>query len=69
MTRPSLVIVLVEDKRQQQLIFRYLRRIGLEPHAIRFLLPSGGSGEQWVRERLPIEFREYAEGALGLRRS
>jgi hypothetical protein len=53
------VIVLVEDKRQQQLIFRYLRRIGLEPHAMRFLLPSAGSGEQWVRERFPVEVREY----------
>ena len=59
MAEPSLVIVLVEDKRQQQLIFRYLRRIGLETHAMRFLLPSPGSGEQWVRERLPIELREY----------
>lgn len=59
MARPSLVIVLAEDKRQQQLIFRYLRLAGLEIHAMRFLLPSGGSGEQWVRERLPIELREY----------
>jgi hypothetical protein len=59
MAKPSLVIVLVEDKRQQQLIFRYLRRIGLEVHAMRFLLPYAGSGEQWVRERLPIELREY----------
>jgi hypothetical protein len=59
MARPSLVIVLVEDKRQQQLIFRYLRRIGLEIHAMRFLLPSAGSGEQWVRERLSKELREY----------
>ncbi|MGA2250156.1 hypothetical protein [Terracidiphilus sp.] len=59
MARPSLVIVLVEDKRQQQLLFRYLRRIGLETHAMRFLLPSSGSGEHWVREQLPKELREY----------
>ncbi|HEY6846754.1 MAG TPA: hypothetical protein VI320_11115 [Terracidiphilus sp.] len=59
MTKPSLVIVLVEDTRQQQFIFRYLRRIGLDTHAMRFLLPSSGSGEQWVREQLPKELREY----------
>jgi hypothetical protein len=59
MTKPSLVIVLVEDKRQQQFIFRYLRRIGLDTHAMRFLLPSSGSGELWVREQLPKELREY----------
>lgn len=59
MARPSQVIVLVEDNRQQQLVFRYLRRIGLEPHAMRFMLPSSGSGEQWVRERFPIEVTAY----------
>jgi DNA polymerase III psi subunit len=59
MARPSLVIVLIEDSRQQQLIFRYLRRNGLDTHAMRFLLPPSGSGEQWVREQLPKELREY----------
>jgi len=59
MAKPSLVIVLIEDSRQQQLVFRYLRRIGLEPHAMRFVLPTSGSGEQWVRERFPIEVDAY----------
>jgi hypothetical protein len=59
MAKPSQLIVLVEDNRQQQLVFRYLRRIGLEPHAMRFMLPSSGSGEQWVRERFPIEVTAY----------
>src|ERR1700691_2439910 len=58
MARPSLVTILAEDRRQQQLIFRYLRRIGLEIHAMR-LPPSAGSGEQWVREQFPKELNEY----------
>lgn len=59
MARPSQVVVLVEDNHQQQLVFRYLRRVGLEPHAMRFRLPTSGSGEQWVREQFPIELRAY----------
>ena len=59
MAKPSEVIVLVEDNRQQQLVFRYLRRIGLETHAMRFVLPSSGSGEQWVREQFPVEVAAY----------
>jgi hypothetical protein len=57
--KPSRVVVLVEDNRQQQLVFRYLRRIGLEPHAMRFVLPMSGSGEQWVREQFPVELTAY----------
>jgi len=59
MARPSLVTILAEDRRQQQVIFRYLRRIGLEIHAMRLLPPSAGSGEQWVREQFPKELSEY----------
>jgi len=55
MSNPSLVIVLLEDERHQRFVFRYLRRIGLEPHAMRFVRPLSGSGEQWVREQFPIE--------------
>jgi hypothetical protein len=59
MSRPSMVIVLVEDERHQQFVFRYLRRIGLEPHAMRFVGPLSGSGEQWVREQFPIEVAAF----------
>jgi hypothetical protein len=59
MAKPSEVIVLVEDVRQQQIVRRYLRQMGLEAHAMRFELPSAGSGEQWVREQLPVEVLEY----------
>jgi len=59
MARPSRVTVLAEDRRQQQLIFRYLRRVGLEIHAIRLVPLSAGSGEQRVREQFPKELSEY----------
>jgi hypothetical protein len=59
--RPSLVIVLVEDSRHQQFVRRYLRRCGLEQHAMRFVpYPAGArSGEQWVRERFAVEVEAY----------
>jgi hypothetical protein len=52
MSSPSLIFVMVEDKRQQQLIYRFLVRVGVRLHQLRFQLsPSGrGSAEQWVRE-------------------
>jgi hypothetical protein len=51
------VIVLVEDRLQQQFFLRYLRRAGIEQHAMRFVsYPAGaGSGEQWVREQFASE--------------
>jgi hypothetical protein len=59
MGRPSEVIVLLEDIRHKQLIFRYLRRSRIEARSIRFVPPKSGSGEQWVREQFPIEVRAY----------
>jgi len=61
MAKPSQVIILVEDRRHQQFLRGYLRRVGLEPHAFRFVPTSSGtgSGEQWVRERFPIEVESY----------
>jgi hypothetical protein len=55
--KPSQVILLVEDKCHEQFIFRYLRKLGYEPHALRVLRsPLGtGSAEQWVRERFAVE--------------
>jgi hypothetical protein len=53
MSRPSQVIVLVEDRRQQTFVRRYLERSNYRTDQIRFEpLPAGrGSGEQWVREQ------------------
>lgn len=63
MARPSQVIVLIEDIRHQQFVWRYLRRCGLEQHAIRLVpYPAGqGSGEQWVREQFAIEAKAYRQ--------
>jgi len=53
MGRPSQVVVLVEDERQQRFVRRYLYRLGFSAHDIRFEpLPVGkGSGAQWVLDR------------------
>lgn len=61
MPKPSQVIILVEDKLQQNLVVKYLRRVGLEMHALRLVpTPSGkGSGEQWVREQFQVEVAAY----------
>jgi hypothetical protein len=59
MPTPSQVILLLEDDRHQQFLFRYIRKMGFGPHAIRIeKSPAGvGSAEQWVRERFPAEVR------------
>lgn len=64
MVNPSQVILLVEDRRQQQLISRYLRRLGLW-HATRAVpVPAGrGSGAQWVLKQFPIEVARYRSRA------
>ena len=66
MAKPSQVIMLVEDRRHEQFIFRYLRILGYEPHAMRVVRsPVGeGSAEQWVREQFAAEVQAY-RGASG----
>src|SRR5271154_6180131 len=61
MSKPSQVILLVEDRRHQQFIRKYLRRLGLEAHGLGFeIAPSGaGSAENWVRERFLLEVVAY----------
>lgn len=64
MVSPSQVILLVEDRRQQQLISRYLRRLGLWHVTRAVAVPSGrGSGAQWVLEQFPIEVARYRSRA------
>jgi len=55
-----MVIVLLEDDHQQMLVYRYLKRCGLD-HAMRIKSsPSGGgSAEHWVRQRLVQEVIAY----------
>ena len=53
MAKASRVIVLVEDERHKNFVYRYLRQRNYSHHDIVVEdLPSGrGCGEQWVRER------------------
>lgn len=61
MSRPSQVIVIVEDDRHKQLVYRYMLRCGLKAHQIRIeRSPSGaGSAESWVRKRFVKEVSAY----------
>ncbi len=57
-------MILVEDMEQQNLIFRFLERCdrGLTYRHCRFehaAKSSAGSGEQFVRERYPVEVKEH----------
>jgi hypothetical protein len=61
MAKASHVIGLVEDRRQRQFIYRFLKEIGYLGHEIRFrLVPGGrGSGAQWVLDRYTEVVTEY----------
>jgi hypothetical protein len=61
MSKPSQVIVVVEDERHQMLIQRYLKSRGLSHHQIRISAsPSGkGSAESWVRRKFVEETKVY----------
>ena len=61
MSKPSLVYVLTEDQRQQQLIRRYLIRSGLGTHQMQSSpVPAGhGSGEQRVRANFARQVAAY----------
>ena len=57
LSKPSQIVVLVEDQRQQRFVRKYLARKGSDGSAIRQIaLPAGkGSGEQYVREKYADE--------------
>jgi hypothetical protein len=61
MGKVSLVIGLVEDKRQQQFVYRFLKKIGYLEHEIRFRpVPGGhGSGAHWVLTQYAREVEIY----------
>jgi hypothetical protein len=52
MSKPSHIFALVEDQRQMQFLYRFLRCEGIQLHEVTIdLSPAGqGSAEQWVRE-------------------
>jgi len=58
------IVIVVEDQEQQNLAYRYLERCKprLTYRECRFERPakgSGGSGEQFVRNRYPVEVQEH----------
>ena len=55
MNRPSRIFALVEDRRQERFLFRFLVHCGLRRDEILIeISPAGkGSAEQWVRENFP----------------
>jgi hypothetical protein len=60
MSRPSRVVVLLEDDHQRMLLYRYLKRCGLAHVTTILPSPSGkGSAEQWVRKRFIEEVIAY----------
>ena len=61
MSKPSLVIVIAEDGQHRMLVSRYLKKRGMEQHAIRaFVSPAGqGSAENWVRKKFVRETSIY----------
>jgi hypothetical protein len=61
MSKPSLVIVVVEDDHHRMLIYRYLLYSGMKAHEIRVhRSPSGhGSADNWARKRFVEETKEY----------
>lgn len=60
LSKPSRIVVLVEDQRQQRFVRKYLVRKGFKESVIRQVaLPAGkGSGEQYVREKYADEVEE-----------
>jgi hypothetical protein len=52
MNNPSHIFAIVEDQRQMQFLYRFLRCEGMKPHEITidFSPSAQGSAEQWVRE-------------------
>jgi len=66
------LIILAEDKEQQNLVRRYLERCGHDTRTMRFVpLParaSGGSGEKYVRDHYPAEV-QACRSSLGKRAS
>src|SRR5580698_2093395 len=60
MSKPSMIIVLLEDDHQQRVVYRYLKLRGLARESVFKSSPSGeGSGEQWVRQRFVKEVTAY----------
>jgi hypothetical protein len=69
MSKPSHVYVLAEDRRQQQLIRRFLIDRGFSAHqmTLEFAPAARGSGEQWVRQNFPRQVGALRHRSRGRR--
>lgn len=67
MSSPSLVLVLAEDQRHKQFIYRFLVKAGIGRHQMRIeVSPSGqGSAEQWVRNNFARQVRKCRSRSAG----
>ena len=52
-------VLLCEDRQHEAFFRYYLEQIGYNPRKLDVQKASTGSGEQWVRNRYPIELRAY----------
>jgi hypothetical protein len=65
MSKPSLVILIVEDECHRRLIYRYLKNLGFAKHEIRVVSapPAKGSAYNWVRQQFVTEVSAYRSRA------
>lgn len=63
-SRIALVVVLAEDLRSARFLRKYVER-ALDTREIRLEITRSGAGDQWVRERYPIEVREQRRRVHG----
>ena len=57
--RNAQLVILCEDQQQESFILRFLKKAGWSTRRIRIEKGQGGSAEQFVRERFPIELDAY----------
>ena len=60
-TRRVKIVILCEDSQQEAFIRRFLKGMGWQMREVRVEKSPGGSAEQWVRERFPLELRVYKQ--------
>lgn len=53
------LVLLCEDGQHETFVRRFLKRVGWSTHRLRVEKASAGSGEQFVRERYPVELSGY----------
>ena len=60
--RKAKLVLLCEDSQHEAFVRRFLEAAGWDRRAIRVEKAQRGSGEQWVRQRYPVELRARRSG-------